>query len=94
MCRFAGITLPTPTIGYARVSNYSQHKDIERQLEYLRYHYSEAEFISEIVGRLNFRRRKCKSFLERIVKQAIQRLVVAHRNRLSPKGYELVEWLC
>ncbi|MBO1346570.1 MAG: hypothetical protein EBE86_003825 [Hormoscilla sp. GUM202] len=60
----------------------------------MRYHYSEAEFISEIVGGLNFRRRKCKSFLERIVKQAIQRLVVAHRNRLSPKGYELVEWLC
>ena len=80
--RFAGIELPTTTICYARVSSYSQRDDLERQLAYLRLHYPEAEFISEIGGGLNFKRRKFKAILERIVKQDIQRLVVAHRDRL------------
>ncbi|MBC6476376.1 MAG: IS607 family transposase [Hormoscilla sp. GM102CHS1] len=84
--RFAGIELPTTTVCYARVSSYSQRDDLERQLEYLRLHYPEAELISEIVGGPNFRRRKFKSILERIVKQDIQRLVVAHRDRLCRFG--------
>jgi len=55
---FAGIELPTTTVCYARVSSYSQREDLERQLAYLRAHYPEAEFISEIGGGLNFFRRK------------------------------------
>ncbi|MBO1349157.1 MAG: recombinase family protein [Hormoscilla sp. GUM202] len=35
-----------------------------------------------------------QSILERIVRQDIQRLVVAHRDRLCRFGWELVEWLC
>ncbi|MGK7902760.1 MAG: IS607 family transposase [Hormoscilla sp.] len=92
--RFAGIELPTTTVCDGRVSSYSQRDDLERQPEYLRLHNEGAEFISEIVVRLNFRRRKFKSILERIIKQDIQRLVVAHRDRLCRLGWELVEWYC
>jgi predicted site-specific integrase-resolvase len=82
------------TVCYGRVSTHSQSDDLQRQLEHLRQRYPEAEIISEVGSGLNFRRRKFLSILERIIDGDIQRLVVAHPDRLVRFGYELVKWLC
>lgn len=90
----AGIPRTIKTVCYGRVSTHSQRDDLQRQLEHLRQGYPEAEIISETGSGLNFRRKKFLSILERIIDGDIQRLVVAHPDRLVRFGIELVKWLC
>jgi len=82
------------TICYARVSTHSQRDDLERQIEFLRSRFPDAELVSEIGSGLNFRRRKFLTILDRILASDIQRLVVAHPDRLVRFGFELIKWLC
>lgn len=49
---------------------------------------------SDIGSGLNFRRRKFLTILERVLSGDVQRLVVAHPDRLVRFGFELVKWLC
>jgi excisionase family DNA binding protein len=90
----AGIPRTIRTICYGRVSTHSQSDDLQRQLEHLRSRYPEAEVISETGSGLNFRRKKFLAILERIIDGDIQRIVVAHPDRLVRFGFELVKWLC
>jgi putative resolvase len=90
----AGIPRTIRTVCYGRVSTHSQQDDLQRQLEHLRSRYPEAEVISEVGSGLNFRRKKFLTILERIIDGDIQRLIVAHPDRLVRFGYELVKWLC
>jgi putative resolvase len=92
--KVAGIPRAIRTVCYGRVSTHSQQDDLQRQLEHLRQRYPEAEVISEIGSGLNFRRKKFLAVLERIIDGDIQRLVVAHPDRLVRFGIELVKWLC
>ena len=92
--KVAGMPRTIRTVCYGRVSTHSQQDDLQRQLEHLRTRYPEAEVISEIGSGLNFKRKKFLSILERIIDGDIQRLVVAHPDRLVRFGYELVKWLC
>lgn len=90
----AGTPRPVVTVLYARVSTNSQRDDLERQLEFLRSRFPEAESVSEVGSGLNFRRRRFVAILDRIFSGDIQRLVVAHPDRLVRFGFELVRWLC
>lgn len=90
----ASIARTVTTVCYARVSTHSQRDDLDRQLEFLRSRFPEAEFLSEIGSGLNFRRRKFLSILDGVFTGDIQRLVVAHPDRLVRFGFELVKWLC
>jgi putative resolvase len=92
--KVAGMPRTVRTVCYGRVSTHSQQDDLQRQLEHLRTRYSEAEVISEVGSGLNFKRKKFLSILERIIDGDIQRLVVAHPDRLVRFGFELVKWLC
>ncbi len=92
--KVAGMPRTVRTVCYGRVSTHSQQDDLQRQLEHLRQRYPEAEIISEVGSGLNFRRKKFLTVLERIIDGDIQRLVVAHPDRLVRFGYELVKWLC
>lgn len=92
--KVAGIPRTIRTVCYGRVSTHSQQDDLQRQLEHLRSRYPEAEIISEVGSGLNFKRKKFLSILERIIDGDIQRLVVAHPDRLVRFGFELVKWLC
>src|SRR4028118_352170 len=82
------------TVLYARVSTSSQRDDLKRQTEALTTSYPGSEVITEIGSGLNFRRRKLKAILERIISGDIQCLVVAHKDRLARFGFDLIEWLC
>jgi excisionase family DNA binding protein len=92
--KVAGMPRTVRTVCYGRVSTHSQQDDLQRQLEHLRTRYSEAEIISEVGSGLNFKRKKFLSILERIIDGDIQRLVIAHPDRLVRFGFELVKWLC
>ncbi|MEQ9551063.1 MAG: IS607 family transposase [Coleofasciculus sp. G3-WIS-01] len=71
------------TVCDARVSTHSQRDDLERQIEFLRSRFPEAELLSDIGSGLNFRRRKFLAILDSILTGDVQRLVVAHPDRLS-----------
>jgi len=82
------------TVLYARVSTSSQRDDLKRQTEALTTNYPGSEVITEIGSGLNFRQRKLNAILERIISGDIQCLVVAHKDRLTRFGFDLIEWLC
>jgi len=92
--KVAGVPRTIRIVCYGRVSTHSQQDDLQRQLEHLRYSYPEAEVISEVGSGLNFKRKKFLAILERIIDGDIQRLVIAHPDRLVRFGFELVKWLC
>jgi excisionase family DNA binding protein len=83
-----------PTVLYARVSTHSQKDDLDRQAEFLRASYPNAELVREIGSGLNFRRRKFISILERIYKGDIGCFVCAYPDRAVRFGFPLIEWLC
>lgn len=82
------------TVLYARVSTNSQRDDLQRQIDFLKSKYPEAEIISEVGSGLNYRRRKFLFVLERVFKGDIQQIVVAYPDRLVRFGFELVSWIC
>ncbi len=90
----AGQSRPVVTVCYARVSTHSQCDDLERQVEFLRSRFPDAELLSDVGSGLNFRRRKFLAILDRVLSGNVQRLVVAHPDRLARFGFELVKWLC
>ncbi|MGI0483487.1 IS607 family transposase [Geminocystis sp. CENA526] len=45
-------------------------------------------------SRLNYRRPKFKTVLERIMSGDVERLVVAHKDRLARFGFDLFQWIC
>ena len=83
-----------PVIAYARVSSHGQRDDLDRQIEFLRAKYPNAELVSEIGSGLNFKRRKFLKILERICQSDISTLVVAYADRAVRFGFPLIEWLC
>lgn len=83
-----------PIIAYARVSSYSQTGDLDRQVEFLRSKYPNAELISEVGSGLNFKRRQFLKILERVCAHDISTLVVAYPDRAVRFGFPLIEWLC
>ena len=83
-----------PIVAYARVSSYSQRDDLDRQVEFLRSKYPNAELISEVGSGLNFKRCKFLKILERVCANDISTLVVAYADRAVRFGFPLVEWLC
>ncbi|RUT02526.1 IS607 family transposase ISTko1 [Dulcicalothrix desertica PCC 7102] len=90
----ATLTVQKRTVCYGRVSTNGQRDDLDRQIDFLGTRYPEAEIISEIGSGLNFRRHKFITILKRVVSGDIQRLVVAHPDRLCRFGFDLIEWLC
>ena len=83
-----------PTVCYARVSTHSQRDDLDRQAEFLRSKYPNAEIVSEVGSGLNFKRRKFIKVLERIYSSNISSFVVAYPDRAVRFGFPLLEWLC
>lgn len=82
------------TVIYARVSSRGQSEDLSRQIESLRELYPRAEIISEIGGGLNFKRPKLLTLLERVMSGDIERIIVAHRDRLARFGFDWLNWFC
>ena len=87
---YIGKSTDSTTICYCRVSSHKQRDDLERQVEFLRNQYPNAEFVRDIGSGLNFKRKGLKTILERAMSGTNITLVVAHRDRLARFGIDLI----
>lgn len=87
------------TICYARVSSQSQKPDLENQRTVLEQFcvargIAVDEWILEVGGGLNFKRPKFIKLIDRIIFGEISTLVIAHKDRLTRFGYDLIYHFC
>jgi predicted site-specific integrase-resolvase len=52
------------------------------------------EFVEEIGGGLNFKRRKFNQMMDAVINDEVKTLVIAHQDRLCRFGFEWFERLC
>ena len=55
-------------IGYCRVSSFKQRDELDRQVQFMRNQYPQAEIIKDIGSGLNFKRTGLKTILERAMR--------------------------
>jgi predicted site-specific integrase-resolvase len=84
--------VPRPsTILYARVSSQKQRDDLERQINFLKNRYPEAEVISDVGSGINWNRKGLRKLLDLSRSGDIGRVVVAERDRLCRFAFELLD---
>ena len=76
---------------YVRVSSVSQKNDLERQKKDLMNKYKDYLVIEDIGSGLNLNKRGIRKIIKLAIEGKVKRLVVAHRDRLTRFGYELIE---
>jgi predicted site-specific integrase-resolvase len=87
-------SVPKRNFIYARVSTKKQMDDLSRQLEFLkRPEYADYRVVTDIASGINFQRKGLSTILDSCLQGIIGEVVVAHRDRLSRFGYELIELL-
>ena len=84
---------------YCRVSSQAQRPDLQNQRRMLEEFCAakgigDAEFIEEIGGGLNFKRKRFLELMDRIAVGAVSKLILAHRDRLVRFGFEWFEHFC
>lgn len=89
---YLGETKEKRKVCYCRVSSAKQKDDLARQIKYMKERYPGHEIIQDVGSGINFKRKGLLALLERIDKGEIVEVVVAHRDRLSRFGYELIQW--
>lgn len=77
---------------YSRVSTKKQMDDLSRQVNYLKKpEYADYTIIQDIGSGINFKRKGLSSILDACIQRTIGEVVVAHRDRLSRFGFDLIE---
>lgn len=84
-------------IAYCRVSSQAQKPDLKNQREAIeQYCLSSAkanvEYIEEIGGGLNFKRKKFLDIMDSL--SEISEIIIAHKDRLSRFGFDLLQHMC
>jgi putative resolvase len=100
--RLAGRHSPAPPvrlIAYARVSRSAQRPDLANQRRVLEEFcvargLAGVEFVEEIGGGLNFKRKRFLEVVDAIGRGEVSVLILAHRDRLTRFGYEFFEHYC
>jgi len=78
---------------YCRVSSTKQKDDLGRQVEFMRQRYPQHSIIEDVGSGLNFKRKGLLTLLDSVCGREVEEVVVAHRDRLSRFGFELIKWL-
>ena len=78
---------------YTRVSSKKQLDDLSRQIEYIqqRTEYASYTVISDVASGINFKRKGLQTILDSCIQGTIGEVVVAHRDRLSRFGFDLIK---
>lgn len=87
------ITVMKEKICYCRVSSLKQKEDLERQIEYMKIKYPNHTIIKDIGSGLNYNRKGLMEIIDKAINGEIEELIVAHKDRLTRFGYELIETL-
>ena len=87
---------PTRLVAYCRVSSAAQKPDLANQREVLEAFVvakglANVEFVQEIGGGLNFKRKQFLALMDAIGRREIKTLILAHRDRLTRFGFEWFE---
>lgn len=91
--------LERKTVVYTRVSSQAQKPDLENQVKILKAFCAGSgiivdEWVKEIGGGLNFKRKKFTQLIDQIILGQVERVVIAHKDRLARFGYDLIVHLC
>jgi predicted site-specific integrase-resolvase len=78
-------------IVYVRVSTLGQKDDLERQKKYMKQKYPKYRMIEDIGSGINFNRKGLRKIIKLAIEGKINKLVIAHKDRLTRFGYELIE---
>ena len=87
---------PTRRVAYCRVSSAAQKPDLANQRKVLEEFVvarglANVEFVEEIGGGLNFKRKRFLALMDEIGRREIKTLILAHRDRLTRFGFEWFE---
>ena len=87
------------TVAYCRVSRQAQKPDLEHQKRLLEQYCRELgiqvdEWITEIGGGMNFKRKHFLRLVDTILAGEVERVVLAHQDRLARFAYSLLVHLC
>jgi putative resolvase len=90
------VSEPTRLVAYCRVSSSAQKPDLVNQRKVLEEFVvakglANVEFIEEVGGGLNFKRKRFLSLMDEIGRREIKTLILAHRDRLTRFGFEWFE---
>ena len=78
-------------ICYVRVSTNGQKDDLERQKEVMRKMYENYTIIEDIGSGLNLNKKGLRKIINLAIKGKVNKLVIAHKDRLVRFGFELIE---
>ncbi len=87
------------TVAYCRVSSQAQKPDLANQRRVLEAFCTQRtiavdEWMMEVGGGLNFKRKQFLSLVDAIVEGQVERVIVAHQDRLARFGYQVLVHLC
>jgi predicted site-specific integrase-resolvase len=80
-------------ICYCRVSSNGQKEDLKRQIEYMRERYPGYEIYSDVGSGLNWKRQGLRAVLRRCLQGDVEKVAVAHKDRLARFGFEILEFM-
>jgi predicted site-specific integrase-resolvase len=98
--RFLGISnIVKVSVAYCRVSSQAQRPDLKNQRSILENFcitkgYENVEYIEEIGGGLSFKRPLFQQLVLDIMSKKVDKLIIAHKDRLSRFGFELIKFVC
>lgn len=78
-------------ICYCRVSSQKQKEDLDRQINLMKQLYPSHRIISDIGSGLNFKRKGLQELINMAIKNQLDEIVVAYKDRLARFGFELIE---
>ena len=90
---YLGKAKDTETICYCRVSSSKQRDDLQRQIDFMREKFPNAEIIKDIGSGISFNRKGLRSILERAMQGDKLKVISANRDRLCRFGFDLVKWI-
>jgi putative resolvase len=87
------------TVAYCRVCSQAQKPDLENQKRMLeqyshQQHIAVDAWITEIGGGMHFKRKQFLRLVDQILAGEVERVILAHQDRLARFGYSLLVHLC
>jgi putative resolvase len=87
------------TVAYCRVSSQAQKPDLANQRRVLEAFCTQRnievdEWMMEVGGGLNFKRKQFLSLVDAMLEGQVERVILAHQDRLARFGYQLLVHLC
>jgi putative resolvase len=79
---------------YARVSSSKQKKDLDRQINFIKQKFPDYTVIKDIGSGFNFERKGFISLLEQVMSGNIEKIAIAHNDRLTRIGFEFILFIC